>query len=104
MEVHAADWPLVRASIAVLPFRNLDSDPENDYFADGLAEELIVALTKIEGLKVAARASTVTFRGASTELREIGARLKVATMLYGTILPSGNQVPVARPLTNVAGG
>src|SRR5262249_52802534 len=83
---------------------NLDPEPDHDYFADGLAEELIIALSKIEGLKVAARTSAFTFRGAAAELREIGARLKVETVLYGTIRRSGTHVRVACRLTNVADG
>jgi TolB-like protein/Tfp pilus assembly protein PilF len=104
MAVQASDWPVARASIAVLPFRNLDPDTDNDFFADGLAEELIVALTQIEGLKVAARASAFMFRGGQAELREIGAQLKVETVLYGTIRRSGHRIRVACRLTNVADG
>lgn len=104
MAVHASDWPPPRASIAVLPFRNLDPDADNDYFADGLAEELIVALTQIDGLKVGARASAFTFRAGKDEVREIGAQLKVETVLYGTIRRSGNRIRVACRLTNVADG
>jgi TolB-like protein/Tfp pilus assembly protein PilF len=104
MAVGASAWPATRASIAVLPFRNLDPDPDFDYFADGLAEELIVALTNIEGLKVAARTSAFTFRGGAAELRDIGAKLKVETVLYGTIRRAGNHVRVACRLTSVADG
>jgi len=103
MAVHALDWPLARASIAVLPFRNLDPDPEHDYFAHGLAEELIHVLTQIDGLKVAAQVSTFTFDD-DADMREIGARLKVETILYGTIRWSGSHVRVACRLTNVADG
>jgi TolB-like protein/Flp pilus assembly protein TadD len=93
-----------RASIAVLPFRNLGAESEQEYFADGLAEELITALTKIDRLKVAGRASAFTFKGRSSELQEIGARLKVESVLSGSVRRAGNRVRVACALTNVADG
>ncbi len=104
MATGSPDASLARASIAVLPFRNLGSEPDTEYFADGLAEELITALTKIERLRVAARASAFTFKGRNAELREIGARLKVETVLYGTVRRAGNRLRVACRLTNVADG
>lgn len=104
MIVRSPEAPLARASIAVLPFRSLGSEPDNEYFADGLAEELITALTKIERLKVAARGSAFTFKGRDAELREIGARLKVETVLHGTVRRAGNRLRVACRLTNVADG
>lgn len=99
-----ADAALSRASIAVLPFRNLGTEPDSEYFTDGLAEELITALTKIERLRVAARASTFTFKGRKAELREIGARLKVETVLDGSVRRSGNRLRLSCRLTNVADG
>jgi TolB-like protein/Tfp pilus assembly protein PilF len=104
MVVSASDTSLRRASIAVLPFRNVGSQPDNEYFADGLAEELITALTKIERLRVAARASAFTFKGRAVELREIGARLRVDTVLDGSVRRAGNRLRVACRLTNVADG
>jgi TolB-like protein/Tfp pilus assembly protein PilF len=100
----APDASLARASIAVLPFRNLGSEPSGEFFADGLAEELITALTKIERLRVAARGSTFTFKGRNAELREIGARLKVETVLDGSVRRAGNRLRVACRLTSVADG
>jgi TolB-like protein/Tfp pilus assembly protein PilF len=100
----AADTSLARASIAVLPFRSLGTEADSEFFADGLAEELINALTKIERLKVAARGSAFTFKGRNAELREIAARLKVETVLHGTIRRAGNRLRVACRLTNVADG
>jgi serine/threonine protein kinase/tetratricopeptide (TPR) repeat protein len=99
-----SDWPLTRASIAVLPFRNLDPQPGSEYLGESLAEELIVALTKVEGLKVAVRGSAFTFKSWNAELRDIGARLKVETVLFGTILKSGNRIRVVCRLSRVADG
>ena len=65
---------------AVLPFQNPSADPENEYFSDGLAEEILNALSRIEGLHVAARTSSFSFRGRTTDVAEIGARLRVATV------------------------
>jgi TolB-like protein/Tfp pilus assembly protein PilF len=93
-----------RASIAVLPFRNLGAEPEQEYFGDGLAEELITALTKIERLKVAGRASAFAFKGRNAELREIGARLKVESVLSGSVRRAGSRMRVSCQLTNVADG
>jgi serine/threonine-protein kinase len=93
-----------RASIAVLPFRILGTEADLEYFADGLAEDLITALAKIDRLKVAARASAFTFKGRNIELREIGARLKVDTVLYGTVRRAGNRLRVVCRLTSVADG
>src|SRR5262245_12186077 len=77
--------PLVRspagASIAVLPFVNMSSDPENEYFSDGLAEELINVLCKVEGLRVASRTSAFAFKGKNEDVRRIGEQLNVRTVL-----------------------
>jgi len=93
-----------RLSIAVLPFRNLGAQPDNEYFGDGLAEELITALTKIEDLRVVARASAFTFKGRDSELGEIGSRLRVDTVFDGTVRRAGSRLRVACRLTNVADG
>jgi TolB-like protein/Tfp pilus assembly protein PilF len=93
-----------RLSIAVLPFRNVGSQPDNEFFADGLAEELITALTQIQELRVAARASAFTFKGRKAELREIGSRLRVDTVLDGSVRRAGNHLRVSCRLTNVADG
>src|SRR3954471_9224977 len=68
-------------SIAVLPFAHLSSDPDDEFFCDGLAEELLNALAKIGGLKVAARTSSFTFKGSSANVSEIGRTLGVSTVL-----------------------
>jgi serine/threonine protein kinase/Tfp pilus assembly protein PilF len=91
-------------SIAVLPFVNMSSDPENEYFGDGLAEELINALTKLKGLHVAARTSAFTFRGRETDVREIGRQLNVSNVLEGSVRRAGNRLRIMAQLINIADG
>jgi TolB-like protein len=85
-------------SIAVLPFRNMSSDKENEYFSDGITEEIINALTKVEGLDVIARSSAFTFKGQDLDLREIGIQLGVAYILEGSVRKAGNKVRVTAQL------
>lgn len=92
------------ASIAVLPFVNMSSDPENEYFSDGLAEELINVLSKIEGLRVASRTSAFALKGKNEDLRRIGELLNVRTVLQGSVRKSGNRIRVSAQLGNVADG
>jgi serine/threonine-protein kinase len=91
-------------SIAVLPFANLSSDPENEYLADGIAEEIINALAKLEGLRVAARTSTLSFRGQHIDVRRAGAQLNVATVLEGSVRRAGNRLRVTAQLINAEDG
>jgi adenylate cyclase len=91
-------------SIAVLPFANMSADPENEFFCDGLAEDLINALSKTEGLKVAARTSAFSFKGAEADVQEIGRRLNVATILEGSVRRSGNRLRITVQLVNGADG
>jgi len=91
-------------SIAVLPFSNLSADKEQEYFCDGMAEEIINALTHVEGLRVVARTSAFSFRGKETDIREIGRRLNVETLLEGSVRKAGNQVRITAQLINVADG
>jgi serine/threonine-protein kinase len=91
-------------SIAVLPFANISADPENEYFCAGLAEELLNALAKIEGLKVAARTSAFSFKGKNTNLDEIGRVLNVKTVLEGGVRKSGNRLRITVQLVNAADG
>ena len=91
-------------SIAVLPFVNMSPDPENEYFGDGLAEELINALTQLKGLHVAARTSAFTFRGRETDIREIGKKLDVSTVLEGSVRKAGNRLRITAQLINIADG
>ena len=102
-EVHERsinDSPL--PSIAVLPFVNLSADKENEYFSDGLADDIIDALTRLRGLRVIARTSSFAFRGKDVDAREIGDRLKVATILEGSVRKDGNRIRVSAQLVKAA--
>src|SRR5262245_26305448 len=87
-------------SVAVLPFANMSADAENQYFSDGLAEELINALTRLPGLQVASRTSAFRFRGHDADIRQIGTELQVATVLEGSVRRAGNRLRVTAQLTN----
>ncbi|MCH8220641.1 MAG: tetratricopeptide repeat protein [Proteobacteria bacterium] len=91
-------------SIAVLPFVSMSSDIENEYFADGLAEELLNMLAKIKDLKVAGRTSSFYYKGRDTDLREIGSQLNVNHVLEGSVRKSGNRVRITAQLVSVADG
>ena len=91
-------------SIAVLPFLNLSSDKENEYFSDGLAEEIINALTRIDNLRVTARTSAFAFRGTKQDVRQIGETLSVGSVLEGSVRKSGNRVRISVQLIGVAEG
>ncbi len=89
-------------SIAVLPFANLSAEKENEYFSDGLAEEIMNALAKVPELKVIARTSAFAFRGKEQDLRTIGDRLRVGTILEGSVRRAGNRVRVTAQLIRIA--
>ncbi|MCZ6776598.1 MAG: protein kinase, partial [Ignavibacteria bacterium] len=91
-------------SIAVLPFVNMSAHSENEYFSDGLAEELINALTKIKGLQIVARTSAFSFRGKEIDIREIGRKLNVRTVLEGSVRKAGNRLRITVQLVKVADG
>ncbi len=91
-------------SIAVLPFVNISNDPDNEYFCDGLAEELLNALSKIEALHVAARTSSFSFKGKETDIRDIGQKLNVGAVLEGSVRKSGNRLRITAQLINIADG
>jgi non-specific serine/threonine protein kinase len=93
-----------RHSIAVLPFTNMSADADNEYFCDGLAEELLNALSKIDDLKVAARTSAFSFKGKSVNVGEIGARLSVNHILEGSVRRSGNRLRISVQLVNASDG
>jgi serine/threonine-protein kinase len=95
---------LADASIAVLPFTNLSSDPEAEYFSDGMTEEIINALSQVRGLRVAARSSSFSFKGKNADARAIGEQLKVRTLLEGRVRKSGNRVRITAQLVSVADG
>ena len=92
------------ASIAVLPFANLSADKENEYFSDGLAEEILIALSRVEGLRVTARSSSFSFKGKSVEMSEIAARLHVANILDGSVRRAGNRIRVTVQLVDALNG
>ena len=91
-------------SIAVLPFANISADEENEYFCDGLAEELLNGLSRIEELKVAARTSAFSFKGKHVEAREIGKALSVNTVLEGSVRKAGNRIRINLQLVNTSDG
>ena len=91
-------------SLAVLPFANLSADKENEYFSDGLAEEIINALTQLPGLRVTARTSSFSFRGKEVDVRKIAARLNVENILEGSVRRAGNRIRVTAQLVSAADG
>jgi eukaryotic-like serine/threonine-protein kinase len=99
----AAEPPRI-PSLAVLPFANLSADKENEYFSDGLAEDIIDALTQVPGLRVMARTSAFAFRGRDADVREIGARLNVEHILEGSVRRSGNRLRVTAQLVKASDG
>lgn len=102
-EAATAD-PVARQSIAVLPFVNMSSDPEQEYFSDGITEEIINALVKIPHLSVPARTSVFAFKGQLQDVRKIGRELNVAHVLEGSIRSQGQQVRITAQLINVESG
>jgi serine/threonine protein kinase/tetratricopeptide (TPR) repeat protein len=93
-----------KPSIAVLPFVNMSADPENEYFSDGLSEDLINALTKITDLHVVARTSSFAFKGEKVDIREIGQKLNVDNLLEGSVRKVGNRVRITAQLIKVEDG
>ena len=91
-------------SIAVLPFANMSGDKENEYFSDGLAEEIINALTKLPGIKVTARTSAFAFKGRNEDVRQIGEALNTAHILEGSVRRAGNRLRVTAQLIAIADG
>ncbi len=101
---HIGSTPAYSNSIAVLPFVNMSPDAENEYFCDGLSEELLNALAKIDDLKVAARTSAFSFKGTNTNVNEIGRALNVKTVLEGSVRKSGNRLRITAQLVNASDG
>ena len=91
-------------SIAVLPFVNVSAEPDYDYFGDGLAEEVINALSKLPGMRVVARTSAFSFKGKQVDIREIADRLRVSLVLEGSVRNSGNRLRITAQLVNAADG
>lgn len=91
-------------SVAVLPFANMSPDTEDEYFSDGLTEELIGALARVNGLHVTARTSAFAFKGTNRDIREIGERLNVRTVLEGSVRREQNRIRVTAQLISVEDG
>ena len=102
--MRAQTAPAPEHSIAVLPFVNLSADPENGYFCDGMAEEILNALSSIPSLRVASRTSSFTFKGAAEDIRAIGEKLRVRTVLEGSVRRADTTLRVTAQLINVADG
>lgn len=92
------------ATVAVLPFANMSGDPDNEYFSDGLTDDIITALTQVSGLKVAARTSAFSFKGKNADLSVIGTALGVRTVLQGSVRRAGNRVRVTTQLMSTNDG
>lgn len=93
-----------KRSLAVLPFRNIGGDREDDYFAEGLAEDLLNVLVRVEGLRVAARSSAFAFRDTAADVRAIGEKLNVANVLEGSVRRSGERLRITVRLLDTADG
>jgi eukaryotic-like serine/threonine-protein kinase len=96
--------PERQPSIAVLPFANMSADKENEYFSDGLAEEILNLLAKIPGLKVIARTSSFAFRGKEQDITKIAEALRVRTILEGSVRRAGNRLRITAQLINAVDG
>ena len=90
--------------LAVLPFVNMSADPENEYFSDGITEELLNAFTKVKGLQITSRTSAFAFKGKNTDIRDIGIQLNVDRILEGSVRKAGNRVRISAQLINAADG
>ena len=91
-------------AIAVLPLTNMSADPENEYFSDGMTEEIINAMAKVPGVQVASRTSSFAFKGKQTDVREIGEKLGVTSVLEGSVRKVGNRIRITAQLVNVENG
>jgi serine/threonine-protein kinase len=95
--------PAARA-VAVLPLANMSADPENEYFSDGMTEEIIGALSKVPGLQVASRISCFSFKGKEVDIRQVGEKLGVGSVLTGSVRKIGNRIRISAQLVNVENG
>lgn len=91
-------------SIAVMPFVNMSADPENEYFSDGISEEILNALTHVEGLQVTARTSSFSFKGKNEDVKQLGIKLGVSTILEGSVRRAGKKIRITAQLINTADG
>ena len=108
MPVHtppvAASLPPAAVTLAVLPFANMSGDPDNEYFSDGITDDIIDSLTQVRGLRVAARASAFSYKGKNENLAAIGDTLGVTSVLQGSVRRAGNRVRVTAQLMNARDG
>jgi adenylate cyclase len=95
---------LARPSIAVLPFTNMSSDPEQEYFADGMTEDLITDISRISGLKVIARHSTFSYKGRSLDVRDVGKELNASHVIEGSVRKAGDTVRITIQLIDASDG
>ena len=104
--VAAAEPPPLadKPSIAVLPFQNMSGDPEQEYFADGLVDDIITALTRFKGLFVIARNSSFTYKGRVVDIKQVGPELGVRYVLEGSVRKAGSRLRIAEQLIDVATG
>jgi TolB-like protein len=100
----SAPAPAPRTAVAVLPFANLTGDASKDYLGDGMAEELINTLTKVQGLTVPARTSTFAYKGRNTDIRQIAKDLGVGTILEGSVRAAGKRLRITAQLINAQSG
>jgi non-specific serine/threonine protein kinase len=100
----SAEAEAERQSVAVLPFHNMSADPENEYFTDGLTEELISALAKVDGLQIPARTTVFALKGTDLGVQEIGNQLGVDNVLEGSVRKAGNRIRISAQLVKVADG
>ena len=100
----SSEGSTIEKSIAVLPFVNLSGDPKQEYFGDGIAEEILNSLTQLENIKVAARTSSFAFKGRQVDLREIGNKLNVANILEGSVRKSGEHIRITAQLISIKDG
>ena len=93
-----------KPSIAVLPFQNMSGDPEQEYFADGMVEEIITALSRIRWLFVIARNSSFTYKGQAVDVKRVGRELGVRYVLEGSVRKGGNRVRITTQLIDAISG
>jgi TolB-like protein len=98
----ASAMPSGTTSVAVLPFANMSPDPDNEFFADGISEELLNVLVDIDGLRVPSRTSSFAFKGMNLDIRDIAAELQVDHVLEGSVRKAGNRVRITAQLIDVA--
>ncbi|MEJ2153261.1 MAG: adenylate/guanylate cyclase domain-containing protein [Gemmatimonadota bacterium] len=99
-QVASAGIAQIDRSIAVLPFQNMSADPENEYFSDGITDDILTAISKIDDLRVISRTSTMQYKNTDKDLLQIGAELNVATILEGSVRRQGDRVRITAQLVN----